>query len=142
MPLKKWEGDWSRNASRNRPFYRYGRHIELLDLRSILGYPGGTRSVLARVFLAKREFQCIFLGKKTIIITSKHGTKIFFFFSLQSFLGKVKEKLARKANVNTNASISDRVHTSWASNNTPTIQLIQYVRRIGKKVYCFWDRYY
>ena len=130
MPLKKWEGDWSRNASRNRPFYRYGRHI------------GGTRSVLARVFLAKREFPCIFLWKKTIIITSKHGTKIFFFFfPLQSFLGKVKEKLARKANVNTNASISDRVHASWASNNTPTIQLIQYVRRIGKKVYCFWDRY-
>ena len=63
------------------------------------------------------------------------------FFPLQSFLGKVKEKLARKANVNTNASISDRVHASWASNNTPTIQLIQYVRRIGKKVYCFWDRY-
>ena len=66
---------------------------------------------------------------------------LFFFFPLQSFLGKVKEKLARKANVNTNASISDRVHASWASNNTPTIQLIQYVRRIGKKVYCFWDRY-
>ena len=64
-----------------------------------------------------------------------------FFFPLQSFLGKVKEKLARKANANTNATISDRVHASWASNNTPTIQLIQYVRRIGKKVYCFWDRY-
>ena len=73
-------------------------------------------------------------------IQTRH--KDLFFFSLQSFLGKVKEKLARKANVNTNASISDRVHTSWASNNTPTIQLIQYVRRIGKKVYCFSDRYW
>ena len=40
------------------------------------------------------------------------------FFPLQSFLGKVEEKLARKASVNTNASISDRVHAPWAS-NTP-----------------------
>ena len=67
-----------------------------------MGYPGGTHSVLTRVFLAKREFQCIFLGKKTIIITSKHGTTIIF-FPLQSFLGKVKEKLAPKVSVNTNA---------------------------------------
>ena len=82
-----------------------------------MGYPGGTHSVLARVFLAKREFQCIFLGKKTIIITSKHGSTIFF-FPLQSFLGKFEEKLARKAGVNTKASILDRVHAPWAS-NTP-----------------------
>ena len=65
-------------------------------------------------------------------IQTRH--KGLFFFPLQSFLGKVKEKLARKVSVNTIASISDRVHASWASNNTPTIQLIQYVRRIGKKV--------
>ena len=32
------------------------------------------------------------------------------FFLLQSFLGKVKEKLGRKVSVNTIASISDRVH--------------------------------
>ena len=65
-------------------------------------------------------------------IQTRH--KDLFFFSLQSFLGKVKEKLARKVSVNTIASISDRVQASWASNNTPTIQSIQYVRRIGKKV--------
>ena len=40
------------------------------------------------------------------------------FFPLQSFLGKFEEKLARKAGVNTNASILDRVHAPWAS-NTP-----------------------
>ena len=31
-----------------------------------------------RAFRAKRELQCIFLGKKAIIITSKHGTTISF----------------------------------------------------------------
>jgi len=31
-------------------------------------------------------------------------------------------------------------HAPWASYNTPYIELIQCGRRIGKKVYCFWDR--
>ena len=35
------------------------------------------------------------------------------------FLGKLKEKLARKARVHTDASISDRAHAPWASHNTP-----------------------
>ena len=35
------------------------------------------------------------------------------------FLGKLKEKLARKARVNTVASISDRAHAPWASHSTP-----------------------
>ena len=78
--------------------------LNLLDLRSIMGCPGGTRSVFTRAFRAKRELHCIFLGKKAIIITSKHGTTIFFsYYNL--FLGKLKEKLARKARVNTDASI-------------------------------------
>ena len=83
--------------------------LNLLDLRSIVGCPGSTCSVFTRAFRAKRELQCIFLGKKAIIITSKHGTTIFFsYYNL--FLGKLKEKLARKARVNTDASISDRAH--------------------------------
>ena len=52
--------------------------LNLLDLRSIMGCPGGTRSVFTRAFWAKRELQCIFLRKKAIIITAKHGTTIFF----------------------------------------------------------------
>ena len=52
--------------------------LNLLDLRSIMGCPEGTRSVFTRAFRAKRELQCIFLGKKAIIITSKHGTTISF----------------------------------------------------------------
>ena len=83
--------------------------LNLLDLRSIVGCPGSTCSVFTRAFRAKRELQCIFLGKKAIIITSKHCTTIFFsYYNL--FLGKLKEKLARKARVNTDASISDRAH--------------------------------
>ena len=66
--------------------------------------PRGTRSVFTRAFRAKRELQCIFLGKKAIVITSKDGTTIFF-SHYNLFLGKLKEKLARKARVNTNASI-------------------------------------
>ena len=92
--------------------------LNLLDLRSIMGCPGGTRSVFTRAFRAKRELHCIFLGKKAIIITSKHGTTIFFsYYNL--FLGKLKEKLARKARVNTDASISDRAYEPCASHNTP-----------------------
>ena len=53
--------------------------LNYLDLRSIMGCPGGTRSVFTRAFWAKRERHCIFLGKKAIIITSKHGTTILFF---------------------------------------------------------------
>ena len=69
--------------------------LNLLDLRSIMGCQGGTRSVFSRSFPAKREVQCIFLGKKTFVITFKDGTTIFFFhFNL--FLEKLKEQLARK----------------------------------------------
>ena len=71
--------------------------------------PWTTRSVFTRAFRAKRELQCLLLGKKAIIITSKHGTTIFF-SHYNLFLGKLKEKLARKARVNTDASMSDRVH--------------------------------
>ena len=90
----------------------------LLDLRSIMGCPGGTRSVFTSTFRAKRELQCTFLGKKAIIITSKHGTTTFF-SHYNLFLGKLKEKLARKAHLNTYASISDHAHAPWASHNTP-----------------------
>ena len=62
--------------------------LNLLDLRSIMGCPGGTRSVFTRAFQAKRELQFIFLGKKEIIITSKHGTTIFF-SDYNLFLGKL-----------------------------------------------------
>ena len=52
--------------------------LNLFDLRRIMGCPGSTLSVFICAFRAKRELYCIFLGKKAIIITSKHGTTIFF----------------------------------------------------------------
>ena len=76
-----------------------------------MGCPGSTRSVFTRAFRAKRELQCIFLGKKAIVITSKDGTTIFF-SHYNLFLGKLKKKkLARKACVNTDASRADK---GWA----------------------------
>ena len=83
--------------------------LNLSNLWSIMAYPGGTRSVFSRTFRAKRQLRCIFLGKKAIIITSKHGTTTFF-SHYNLFPGKLKEKLARKARVNTEARISDRSH--------------------------------
>ena len=83
-----------------------------------MGCPGGTRSVFSRAFRVKRGLQCIFLGKKSIIITSKHGTTIFLSHYNLS-LGKLMEKLARKARVKSEANISDRARAPWASHNTP-----------------------
>ena len=67
--------------------------LNFLHLRSIMGYPAGTRSVFTHPFWTKRELQCIFLGKKAITITSKHGMTILFSRG-NLFLGKLKEKLA------------------------------------------------
>ena len=50
-------------------------------------------------------------------IETQHNDLFFSHYNL--FLGKLKEKLARKARVNTDASISDRAHAPWASHNTP-----------------------
>ena len=38
--------------------------LNLLHLSSIMGCPGGTRSVFKHAFWAKRELQCIFLPQK------------------------------------------------------------------------------
>ena len=64
---------------------------------------GHSLSIYARFSGKKRNSLCIF-GKKAIIITSKHGKTIFFPHYIL-FLGKLKEKLAPKARVNT-----ERVH--------------------------------
>ena len=55
-------------------------------------------------FQENRERHCIFLRKKAIIITSKHGTTIVF-SHYNLFVGKLKEKLARKAHLNTSEYI-------------------------------------
>ena len=62
--------------------------------------PGGTRLVFTHAFRAKRERPFFFFGKKVIIITSKHGTTIFF-SHYNLLLEKLTEKLAQKARINT-----------------------------------------
>ena len=74
--------------------------LNLLDLRSIMGFPGGTRSVFTRAFRAKRELQCILLRKKTSMIHPNTAQRSFF-SDCNLFLGTREEKLARKAGVNT-----------------------------------------
>ena len=69
--------------------------LNLLHLRSIMGCPGGTRSVFTRAFQAKRELQFRFLGKKAIIIISKHVTTIFF-SDYNLFLRKLKKNWPKK----------------------------------------------
>ena len=78
---------------------------------------GHSLIIFARFSVKKRTLMYI-SRKKAIIITSKHGTAIFF-YHYNLFLGRLKEKLARKARVTTEASISDRSHVAWESHNTP-----------------------
>ena len=61
-----------------------------------MGCPGGTRSVFTSAFWPKTELQCIF----PFVITSND-----LFSHYHFFLEKLKEKLARKARVNTDAII-------------------------------------
>ena len=70
--------------------------LNLLDLRSIKGCLRGTCLVFMHSFQAKRALYCIFLRKKAIIITSKHGTTISF-SHYNLFVEKRKEKLTRRA---------------------------------------------
>ena len=103
----------------NRPFYRYGGHIEFIRFKEYYGMPRGHSLSIYTGFLGKmRTSMTIFISKKAIIITSKKGTMIFF-SHYNLFLGKLKEKLVRKARINTDASTSDRAHAPWASHNTP-----------------------
>ena len=69
-----------------------------------------------------------FSGKKrtSIYISREKGDHYYIqtrhndlFSHYNLFLGKLKEKLARKARVNTDAGISDRTDAPWASHNSP-----------------------
>ena len=63
------------------------------------GWGGGARSVFTRSFREKRELHYIFLVKKAIIVTPKHGTTTFFphyNLSLGKLFKKVGPKSARK----------------------------------------------
>ena len=75
-------------------------------------------------FLAMAPYPIFFRALKTIIMPNfmllteseqlKHISAL-----LNLFLRKRKEKLAQKARVNIDASISHRAYAPWASHNTP-----------------------
>ena len=53
--------------------------LNLLDLRSIMGCPGGTRSLSTNARFSSKNRTSLYISrKKAIIITSKQGTTIFF----------------------------------------------------------------
>ena len=65
--------------------------------KEYFGMPMGIRSVFTRAFRSKRELQWIFLGKKEIIITSKHGTTIFFPITIFFYENLKKKWLEKRA---------------------------------------------
>jgi len=68
--------------------------------------------------------------KKAIIITSKQGTRIFFPITILFYENVTKKCPEKRSKIQTKCA-----HAPWASYNTPQIELIQYRRCIGKKVY-------
>ena len=79
---------------------------------------GALAQYLHRLFRQNENFNDNFYRQKGDHNTSKKGTTIFF-SHYNLFLGKLKEKLVRKACINTDASTLDRAHAPWASHNTP-----------------------
>ena len=109
--------------------------IEFLTFREYYGMPRGhSLSIIYARFSGKKRTSMYISREKGdhYYIQTRHDNP---FSRGNLFLGKLKEKLTWKACVNTDASISDSAHAPWASHNTPYIQLIQYGRRIGKRVY-------
>ena len=78
---------------------------------------GHSLSIYARFLGKKRTSMYISPEKGDHYYIQTRHNDLFSHYNL--FLGKLKEKLARKARVNTDASISDRAHAPWASHNTP-----------------------
>ena len=102
------------NSLTNRPFYRYGGHIEFSRFKEYYGMPWGYSLRYSRAFFGQKEnFNVYFSAKRRSLLHPNTAQRSF--FPLQSFSRKLKEKSARKARVNTDASISDRTDAPWAS---------------------------
>ena len=78
---------------------------------------GHSLSIYGRFLGKKRTLMYISRQKGDHYYIQTRHNDLFAHYNL--FLGKLKEKLAQKARVNTDASISDRAHAPWASHNTP-----------------------
>ena len=72
---------------------------------------------LRRLFGQNENFNdCLSAKRRSLLHPTRHND-LFSYYNL--FLGKLKEKLARNAHVNTDANTSDRAHAPRASYNTP-----------------------
>ena len=78
---------------------------------------GHSLSIYARFSGKKRTSTYISLEKGDHYLIQTRHNNLFSHYNL--FLGKLKEKLARKSARKYGASISDRAHAPWASHNTP-----------------------
>ena len=58
--------------------YQYGGHIEFIRVKEYYGMSTGHSLSFYARFSGKKELHCISLRRKAILITSKHGTTIFF----------------------------------------------------------------
>ena len=94
---------------------------------------GHSLSIYARFSGKKRTSLYISREKGDHYYIQTRHNDLFSHYNL--FLGKRKEKLARKARVNTDASTSNRAHAPLDIPQYSLNQLIQYGCRIGKKVY-------
>ena len=102
----------------NRPFYRYGGHIEFIRFKEYYGMPRRhSLSIYARFLGKKRTSLYIFREKSDhCYIQTRHND---LFFSLQSFYRKTWGKIGPKSARKYWARISDRGRAPWASYNTP-----------------------
>ena len=82
----------------DRPFTDTATILNLLNLKSIMGCPGGTRSVFSALFRQKENFTVYFSGKRQSLLHPNAPQRSLFPITI-FFLGKLKEKLARKARV-------------------------------------------
>ena len=81
----------------NRPFYRYGGHIEFIRVKEYYGMPRGHSLSIYAGFLGKMRTSMIVYRQKGdhYYIQTRHNDIFCPFYNL--FLGKLKGKLARKA---------------------------------------------
>ena len=82
-----------------RPFYQYGGHIEFIRFKEYYGIPRGHSLTIYAGFSGKKRTSMHISRKKGDRYCSQRRHNDLF-FSLHFFLGKLKERLARKARVN------------------------------------------
>ena len=96
---RNWK-QWALNVRKIDFFYRYGGHIEFIRFKEYYGMPRGHfLSIYTRFSAKKRTSKYI---SNRYYIQRRHND---LFSHYNFFLEKLKEKLARKARVNTDASI-------------------------------------